>query len=194
MAGPWMKTKSASIRELKPFSGEYETGTASRFLSRSGKLNPDEVRFVKSLEKELDRSIGKDIETTNKGLKAVVEKKKAVRELSETHKRNIDAEIDAEVQSIKAELEKQLESVRSKGESSKESIRLKYDTLKSQAKMRLDERIRNIQLRAEEATKKYAKAKFKVKAAIGATVFLGGGSAVSYIRNRITGAFSALGY
>ena len=78
---PFLKGKYQSIKELNPFSSEYETGRATKFVERiaKGTASPDEKRLVGFLENELGREIGKEGKSFGNRLQQVPMKAKAIK-------------------------------------------------------------------------------------------------------------------
>lgn len=113
---PFLKGKSQSIKELNPFSTEYETGKASGFLKRyaKGESAPDEKRLIGFLEEELGREINSTGKAMGNRLQQSASKNQSIKtKLSEELSR-VDRAIEdskAAIGSRKAQSSKEIEDI-----------------------------------------------------------------------------------
>lgn len=115
---PYLKGKYSSMKELNPFSNQYETGKATGFLEKYAKggtnFDPDEKRLIGFLEEELGREINPVGKAMGNRLSQSASRKSQIQ--SELQKRlsDIDKSVSDSITSIKSKRitsEKQLNEV-----------------------------------------------------------------------------------
>lgn len=101
---PFLEWKKQAIKDIQPFSSQYDTTRASTLLGKVGSpsIKPDEQRLVAQLEQTIGRQVGNGrIAALNKGIQQTSQNQASARELSQQAVDKLKQQIANDIDNIK---------------------------------------------------------------------------------------------